>query len=502
MKRLLVGLGVLAGIGVLALIGGGLWLYAHAAASNVGELRFANELKIPPLLDARRDDAGRQVFDLTLQAGTSELLPGKTTATWGANGPYLGPTLRASRGAEVVVNVDNRLPEATTLHWHGMHLPAAADGGPHQPIAAGGRWSPTWTIAQPAATLWYHPHVHGDTEGHVYRGIAGLFILDDPTAAALPLPKEYGVDDIPLIVQDKRFEEDGALDFSQSIISPIGFLGPDILINGTYDPHVAIAHRRVRFRLLNASTARVYNFGFSDDRVFDLIATDGGLLEAPHRTARVQLSPGERAEIVVAFEPGERSILRGFAPELGTNFFDGRFSGGDDTFDLLQIRAAADLAPAPATPDRLVTGAPLQLDERDAVQTRRFELQGTNRINGTSLEMGRIDAVVLLDTTEIWEVRNGAGIPHSFHVHDFQFRIIEYDGAAAPPGLAGPKDTVYVPPGATVRLLVRFRDYADPATPYMFHCHILEHEDRGMMGQFTVVKPEQRLQTPHQGHGD
>lgn len=500
MKRLLVWFIALAGTGALALVGGGLWLYSRAATSNIGELDFANQLNIPPLLEPRRDDAGRKVFELELQSGTSVLLPGKTTETWGANGPYLGPTLRAARGDEVVVNVANRLPASTTLHWHGMHLPAAADGGPHQMIAPGGIWSPTWTVDQPAATLWYHPHPHGDTEGHVYRGVAGLFILDDSASDALPLPNDYGVDDIPVIVQDKRFGKDGSLEFSQSLISPIGLLGPNILINGTYDPYVEVAHRRVRFRLLDASNARTYNVGFSDGRAFELIATDGGLLEAPHRTTRIQLSPGERAEIVAEFQPGEQTILLSFASELGTNFFEGRFSGGDDTFDLLQIRAADDLTAAPGVPDRLVPLEPLH--ERDAVKTRRFELQGTSQINGATMDMERTDAVVLIDTSEVWEVRNAAGIPHSFHVHDLQFRLLEYGGAAPPSELAGPKDTIYVPPGETVRLLVHFRDYADPARPYMFHCHILEHEDRGMMGQFVVVEPGQRPEAPPRGHGD
>jgi blue copper oxidase len=145
---------------VLGLAGLAAWFWSQADMSNVGQLRFQNQLKVPPLLQPRIDSAGRKVFDLRLQAGTSELLAGKPTTTWGANGAYLGPTLRAARGDRVAINVRNGLSEATTIHWHGMHLPAAADGGPHQPIQPGATWSPSWRIDQPAATLWYHPHPH------------------------------------------------------------------------------------------------------------------------------------------------------------------------------------------------------------------------------------------------------------------------------------------------------------------------------------------------------
>jgi blue copper oxidase len=234
-----------------------------------------------------------------------------------------------------------------------MHLPAAADGGPHQTIEPGETWTPRWEIDQPAATLWYHPHPHRQTADHVYRGIAGMFILDDPDADALPLPDTWGVNDVPVIIQDKRLHDDGSLDFSDRMISLTGRLGDKTLVNCTYDPHLDIRHQRVRFRLLNASNARIYNLGFSDDREFDLIATDGGLLETPQRLTRIQLSPGERAENVSAFEPGERVVLRSFEPELGTNFFENRFAGGDDSFDLLQIRAAPTLTPSPELPERL-----------------------------------------------------------------------------------------------------------------------------------------------------
>jgi suppressor of ftsI len=486
-----------AAVVVAAVILAGYALWSAADVTTVGERQFEQELRIPPLLEPRADGAGRKVFDLDLQSGRSELTAGSTTTTWGVNGPHLGPTLRAARGDAVLMRVRNSLPEPTTLHWHGMHLPAAADGGPHQMIEPGETWSPSWTIDQPAASLWYHPHLMGETDDHVYRGLAGMFLVEEPAASALALPSEYGVDDIPLIVQDKRLKDGGQLDFGQGLISPIGRLGDDILVNGTHDPYLQASDRLIRLRLLNASTARIYNIGFADNRKFDLIGTDGGLLEAPEQIKRVQLSVGERAEIVVELEPGEKVVVRSFQPDLGTNAFEGRFAGADDSFDLLEIRARTELDDSPELPRELVGREGPESGE--ASGARRFAL-GNRDINDVKMDMARIDEVVEVGDTEVWEVDNTSGTPHSFHVHDVRFRVIEYAGGPPPPQLSGLKDTVYVPPGETVRFATAFEDYTDPSTPYMLHCHILEHEDRGMMGQFVVVESGARAaQRPASG---
>lgn len=483
MRRALVA--VLAVLVVLAAaVAAGLaWLYARADTSTVGELDFANELEIPPLLEPRAGDGGTKVFQLGLQTGETELLPGTTTETWGINGPHLGPTLRLSQGDRVRMEVTNGLPAQTTLHWHGMHLPAAADGNPHQPIAPGATWTPEWTIDQPAATLWYHPHPHPDSEDQVYRGVAGMLILDDPASEELPLPATYGVDDLPVILQDKKLDDDGELDFSAGLISPTGILGDDILVNGTYDPHFEVTAELTRLRLLNASNARVYDVGLADGRSFDLIAVDGGLLGAPARVERVPLSPGERAEIVVRMEPGERTVLRSFEPDLGAGFWEGRFAGGDDSFDLLELRAAPRLEASPPLPETLVPPEPI--DESAVIARRSFELTGQSSIDGRETDLERIDVETTPGAVELWEVENGSGTPHNFHVHDVRFQVL---GADRSPWLRGWKDTVYIPPNERVRFLVRFGEYADPEVPYMFHCHILQHQDRGMMGQFLVAE--------------
>lgn len=477
-----------------ACVGLGTWLWERSAISTAGKVDFIHPLPIPPLAKSTVDSSGTRVFDLRAEKGTHDFGTGPV-ATWGFNGAYLGPTLRASRGERVQVNVHNALDEATTVHWHGMHLPAKMDGGPHQMIPSGATWSPTWRIDQPVATLWYHPHPHGTTAAHVYRGLAGMFILDDP-AAEVPLPKRYGVDDIPVIVQDKLFG-DGRLR-EDIALGDVGLLGDTIVVNGSVAPYLDVGSEQVRLRLLNASNARAYNFEFVDGRTFALVGTDGGLLAAPHETRSIMLVPGERAEIVVTMRPGEQVVLRSTPQQLGMNVILERLSGGRDTFDILELRAAAKLEPSPPVPSRLADVP--RLDPRDAVETRSFRL-AEHAINGQGMRMDRIDAAVVKDATEIWRVTNDDGMLHSFHVHDVQFQVLRIGDRPPPPELAGWKDTIYVRPGVRYEIIMTFADYADPESPYMFHCHTLLHEDGGMMGQFVVLEPGQQPgRMHHAGH--
>jgi FtsP/CotA-like multicopper oxidase with cupredoxin domain len=456
------------------------WSFMSAKVDTIGEVDFERPLAIPPLAESDVDADGRRVFDLTMQRGETDLGRDEPTETWGVNGSYLGPTLRASRGEEVVVNVDNELGEESTLHWHGMHLPAEMDGGPHQMVGDGETWSPTWEIDQPAATLWYHPHPHDETAEHVYRGVAGMFILDDPDAD-VDLPSTYGVDDVPVIVQDKEF--DGSqLDTSHGLFESTGLLGDTVLVNGTPGPYLDVTTERVRLRVLNASNARIYNFYFPDKREYAVVGSDGGLLPKPVPMTHLELSPGERAEIVVTMEPGETVALRSAPLESSNN----RFAGADDRLDILELRAAETLKPSPEVPAELAP-AP-DLDPGEVSEIRDFRLSGTN-INGDDMDMDRIDQTVELGATERWRVSNAGGQPHNFHIHDVQFMVETLDGEAPPPELAGWKDTIFMPEGREVELLLRFTDYADPDTPYMYHCHLLLHEDSGMMGQFVVVEP-------------
>ena len=471
---------LLLGVGALAVV------WWRAPVSTVGDLDFTNRLRIPPLAEREVAPDGTVRFRLELAPGRTEFLPGTRTPTWGFDGTYLGPTLRAARGERVAVDVTNATGETTTVHWHGMHLPAVSDGGPHQTIAPGTTWSPSWTVDQPAATLWFHPHLHGRTAEHVYRGASGMFIVDDPDAEESGLPSTYGVDDVPVIVQDRTFDDDGRFVERKPFLSNVGILGDEILVNGTHDPHLRVTTERVRLRVLNASNARVYNLQLDDGSAFDLVGTDGGLLPAPARMRELLLSPGERAEVVVTMAPGERRVLRSVDPDLGLDLFNSRFAGGADSFDLLQLRAARELERSAPLPDQLVAFDPPT--RADAVRTRRFEL-GDDTINGRAMRLDRVDQVVELGSTEVWEITNQHSQPHNFHPHLVQFAVLTVDGDRPPPALRGWKDTVYVPPDTTVRVVARFEDYADPDVPYMFHCHVLQHEDDGMMGQFVVVVP-------------
>ncbi|OUZ12143.1 copper oxidase [Aeromicrobium sp. PE09-221] len=470
------------------------WLiiaFVRAPLDTVGEVDFDRPLAIPPLAESSVE-GGVRTFDLRLQSGTSDLGSEEPTSTWGVNGDLLGPTLRAERGETVAMRVRNDLPEISTLHWHGMHLPAEMDGGPHQVIEPGDLWSPTWTIDQPAATLWYHPHLHGATADHVYRGLAGMFIVDDPVEAELDLPRDYGVDDLPLIVQDKNLDEDGRLDMGESFFGSAGIIGETVFVNGTRGAYADVTTEAVRLRLLNGSNARPFSFTFADGRDFDLIGTDGGLLEAPAAMDALQLSPGERAEIIVRFEPGERIVLRSEPSDTGNTF-----AGGQDRLDIMEFRAADRLDPSPAVPDQLVEVP--RLDPEDASEERSFRLAGST-INGREMDMQRVDEVVEAGAAEIWTVTNDDGGSHNFHVHDVQFQVLDIDGREPPPHLRGWKDTVWLRPSEPVRLIMRFGHHTSTEWPYMFHCHTLRHEDDGMMGQFMVVEPGQSpTGIPHAG---
>ena len=478
----------LAAMPTLALVGCEYDRTTAGPISTTDTLDFANRLRIPALADSTVDNDGIRVFRLSAVSGSAEFLSGQSTPTWGYtdgryDAGYLGPTLRAAQGERVRVTVENRLSEITTMHWHGMHLPARYDGGPHQPITAGELWQPEWMINQSAATLWYHLHPHGDTEFQVTRGLAGLFYIDDGQNP--DLPHQYGIDDIPVILQDHTFDSRGRFQLRGRAVT--GLLGNKILVNGTYNPHLPVTTRRVRLRILNASTARIYHLAFADDREFALVATDSGFLPSPQPTRRLLLSPAERAEILLDLQPGDRPVLRSLPWDLGmiTPLTNG--AGGNDHLDLLQLRAGNSLADSGRLPDRLETSPAIALDHVAAHRT--FQLDG-REINGHQMEMSRIDTVVGAGTTELWTVHNTHNQPHNFHVHGVAFQIVP-PGTTTPDPRLGWKDTVLLAAGEAVQLAITFPPYQDPLTPYIYHCHLMWHEDVGMMAQFTMVDPDQ-----------
>ncbi|MFT4625227.1 MAG: FtsP/CotA-like multicopper oxidase with cupredoxin domain [Myxococcota bacterium] len=438
-------------------------------------------LPIPPELTGVEVD-GRWVYELTARPGTHHFGLGLSAATLGYNGDILGPTLRLRRGRPVTIHVTNGLDEVTTAHWHGAHVPAQMDGGPHQPIAPGARWSAEFTVNQPAATLFYHPHAMGSTGRQVYTGLAGLLVIDDDDTDALGLPQTYGVDDIPLILQDRRFTGDGELDYRLSMHDEmVGMQGDVFLTNGVVQPMLSVGSTRVRFRILNGCNARLLRLGFEDRSPMAIIAGDASLIEAPIWVDEIVLSPAERVEVVVDLtgRAGETLVLADH--ETGGRFLTVEVVGADD--------------PGTVLPDRLITLP--RLDPSLVAHERTFELTrtmgptGQPRINGVSMDLAVINEVVPLDRVEIWEVSNPAmgmmEMHHNFHMHATHFEVLERNGLPPEPWETGFKDTVLLLPGDRVRLLVKHVDYADADHPYMYHCHVLEHEDAGMMGQFVVV---------------
>ena len=472
---------VLATIAALALIACVILYWAiFTRVSNAG-LSFENPLAIPPEMKFEGTVPGVKRFELVVQRGETQFIQGQNAATMGVNGSYLGPTIRARKGDRVILDVRNQLGEDTTMHWHGMEVPAIMDGTPHQTIKPGSSWTAEYDIVQEAATVWYHPHTHGNTARQVYQGIAGLFIIDDKNSQSLDLPDTYGVDDIPLVIQDREFNSDGTLRYR---VRSGGNYGEEILVNGTHNPHLAVESRPVRFRILNGSNARIYWFGFEDQRKFLQIATDGGLLESPVEADRVRLSPGERAEIVVDFTDGLPATLQSF-PEAPLFETIGAWFGGitNGYFDIIRFEPKESTRDPHRIPQKLNTIERWTVEQ--SANTRSMNL-GPMLINGKSMDMRRIDERVRLGDIEVWRIRNFVGRPHPFHVHLVQFLVLDRDGKPPSPQESGWKDTVLVEPGETVNAIMKFARYADANTPYMYHCHILEHEDMGMMGQFVV----------------
>lgn len=436
--------------------------------SEFDPLKQQNKLKLPVILEDTNADPGVAEFSLEAQEGRTEFAEGFPADTIGYNGSYLGPVIRFSNGEKVTINVKNSLGFPTTLHWHGLVVDGEMDGGPHQGIMPGESWSPSFTIDQPAATLWYHPHLMGSSADQVYFGLAGLIYVDDQVSENLNLPDDYGVNDIPLIVQDRSFSSEGNLDYRTSMMGVVP--GDTILINGTLNPYLDVNRENVRLRILNASNSENFNFRLSDDRSFLQIASDGGFLEKPISQESLVLAPGERAEIIVDFTKAGRdniSLMNENAPILDFNI-----SGKE-----IAASIPVSLSDAAAIPDGVNP------------RVRVFELQNmgtTGTINGRSFDMDRIDEEVPLNETEIWVIRNLGGMMqtsgHPFHVHGTQFQIISRDGNEPPLAERGWKDTVFVKTGEEVRIKVRFSKVG----VFMYHCHILEHEDGGMMGQFRV----------------
>ena len=473
-----------------------------------------NALFIPPVLSGTN-------INLTLQQGTTVFYPPQVTNTMGANGNLLGPTLILQKDSAVSILVDNQLSDTTTLHWHGMHVSAANDGGPHIFIPPGTAWNPQFTVKDKAGAYWYHPHLHMRTDEHVSKGIAGLVLVRDTEEAAIGLPLRYGVDEFPLVLQTKGFDGSGQILMHTH-------LDTSVMVNGTIRPTADMPAQVVRFRVLNGTSQRLYEVGFSDNRSFSLIGTDGGLLAAPVSLTRYRMAPGQRADILVdlSADSGQHVQLLSYASELPAGVYGSAQPGmgpgatgsligytanplnGSD-FQLLDIHV---IAPTPnavtAIPSALATFSRLQEGTENITRNLTFtsagtmgNLNGPFLINNVSFNMSVFNYAIPLNNIEIWSLTNQTPISHPFHIHDVQFFILDINGSPPPPALQGYHDVVLVPAGlGNVRFIAQFTDFADDSIPYMYHCHMLPHEDDGMMGQFVVTNPLSATHEIAEGH--
>ena len=419
---------------------------------------------------------------------------------------YLGPTLIFNKGANVNITVNNQIGDTTTVHWHGIHLPSKWDGGPHTPILPSATWSPTFTVMDNAATYWYHPHMHMKTAEQAIKGAAGLIIVRDPIEAALNLPRKYGVDDFPVIVQCQQYD-------AGNQAMPLGMQDSTILVNGAranygYTVYANCPAQIVRMRILNASGERAFNFGFTANKPFKIITSDGGLLNAPVSVTRLRLAPGERAEILLDLNGmnGQVIQLMSYASELPMGIqggptmpmpsgppMDSPLNGID--FNIMQINVVPPTAsPVTTIPSTLTSNTVYTPGMASVTRTIRFTadslmvMDGPFYFNDSTFDMMRIDYEIPLNSIEIWKLVNETMVAHPFHIHDVQFYLFDRNGSTPPTEELGRKDVVLVPPGDSVMFITKFEDFADTLIPFMFHCHILMHEDDGMMGQF-VVKP-------------
>lgn len=422
-----------------------------------------NTMAVPPLLVANNEGN----YEITATEGTHEFYEGIVSNTLGYNGALLGPTLRLKPNERVTILTHNAMTIPTTFHWHGLIVDDTIDGGPQAIVKPGETRVLNFTVAQPAATLWLHPHPHRQTARQVYNGLASLVYIEDN----LDLPNHYGQNDFPVILQDRLFNE-GKLDYDFAYNSD-GTKGDTVLINGTVNPTLHVGQELVRLRLVNGSNARNYTLTLSTGDHFLQIATDGGFLPQPTPLTSLTLSPAERAEIIIDFSHYNKDTAIALC---------------DDEALLLPfiVTEHNHFSHLPITlPSCTVTAQELALPV-----SKTFELYGMAdmaQINGKQFDPTRIDFTQKQGVTEVWEIYNKkddmGGMIHPFHIHGTQVKLLARNGKPPVANECGYKDTIAIGVEERVRVAVRFMYKGT----YMYHCHILEHEDNGMMGQIQVI---------------
>jgi spore coat protein A len=442
---------------------------------------FTRPLRIPPVLNPGGGPPGQDSYTITMQEALADIFPGRPTPVWTYNGIYPGPTIRAIANRQVNVLQVNNLSQGVSVHLHGGHAPASSDGHPTDLIAPGMQKTYTYPNLQLPAPLWYHDHAVDLTGPHVYMGLAGFYLMTDTTEVNLNLPT--GNNDVPLLFQDRLFNKNGTLFYPLTDDARVrGVLGDRMLVNGVIQPFFPVARRKWRFRLLNGSNARFYDFALSNGQPFIQIGSDGGLLSAPVNRTVIRLGPAERADVVIDFTnvpTGTQVFLRNLNRIIPTSL--DRPARDIMRFDVGNV--ASDSSQVPAT---LRTFTPPGAE----VATRDFTLtQGLQNgrpvwfINGLLFDENHIEFTVTRNTVELWRIVNSSTVTHSMHVHLVQFQVLDVVGVPPLPGDDHWKDTVNIPPGAIARVKARFADY--PGT-FVLNCSALERQDHAMMTQFAV----------------
>ncbi len=446
---------------------------------------------------------------------------------------YLGPTFVWQYGDSARFAFTNNLPVKTTVHWHGLNVPAPMDGGPHQVIAAnGGPWNARFPIIDSVQTIWYHTHLMNFTTDQVIRGLAGMIVVEDSVNDAVRpnLPHHYGVNDIPLVIQEKGFNVDTNFTPPKATSIIAGERpgnGIYTLMNGRVNTVHEVPAQVIRLRVLNGSPRKQFIFGIStqkEDPIFFetiyYIASGGGYLDVPRPMDSALVAVGDRKEFIVdftGFANGDTLYMNNLFRGMPSDANYGKTPG--NAFMAFVINNAI-------TPYEPITTLPNTLkpyaveDTNDIFLTRTKRLQnlggnppggghgGTWVINGTGMKMQHLNDTILVNKMEKWVVVNETDKTHPFHIHKVQFQVIEYQGKMGmgndstyhyqyqsgqpiPDDLVGYKDVQMVREGATMAFIARFDSF--PATSidfrdgFMYHCHILTHEDSSMMHQFTVV---------------
>jgi FtsP/CotA-like multicopper oxidase with cupredoxin domain len=438
-----------------------------------------------------------------------QLLNGSGVTVQSLPGNYLGPILRVRSGTKVRIYFHNNLPEDSVIHPHGLRVPQDCDGHPMLAIGSGQTKIYDFQVIDRAGPYWFHPHPHMRTAEQVVMGLAGLFSVWDPEEELAVPGASTGANDVPVIIQDRNFDSNNQLLYNPN--NMWGYLGNRILVNGKPNTIFSLEPRAYRLRLLNGSNARTYKLAWSNNMPLKVIGTDGGLLPAVASRPYVMLMPGERVDLWADFTSLARKqvILRSLSFDPGMGMGGGGMGGGGmgsglpmgSAFDILTVNVGRKattnpvLGPLPALSVRYDA-----LNVPNYASPRPFTLEMGRMmnwtINGRVFEMMEVadDEMVWLGDTEAWEWINNSPIPHPMHIHNIQFQVLQRTApstssyATVNQGLVdtGWKDTVLVWPGERVKVAMKFDSYAGM---YMYHCHILEHEDMTMMRNYMIMDP-------------